>query len=120
MVACPLIAQPPINDDKIGRLPYRSDLTRRRHAQEKLASGGEKLLGNQHGEGCTNSAADNAVAEPCIIEAVEVCVIAGPMRKTPPMIRGKDIAHHIAVGIEYANFWNAASFDALLPARLPQ
>src|SRR5579859_2462216 len=106
MIARALVAKRPFDDYKIGRHLDWKDLAGRCHADEKLATGGKELLGDQDREGCADGAADDAKAQPFMIEDMEVGVIAGPQRKTACTIRRKEMTNDVTVGIEDADFGN--------------
>jgi len=80
VIARPLVAQRALDQDEVGRRAHRHDLAGRRHADEEPAPRSEELLGDKHGEGCANRAADDTELELCLAEAVELGVIAGPVR----------------------------------------
>lgn len=58
VIARPLVADGPIDEDEVGRRSDGSDLTRRRDTQQDLAARGEQLLGDEDGERRTDDTAD--------------------------------------------------------------
>ena len=66
MIAGALVAQRAVDHDEIGRRALRDDLAGRGHADQKAAAGNEELLGEQHGKGGADRAADDAEALPAV------------------------------------------------------
>ncbi len=102
MVTRALIAQRAVDHHEIGRASRGSDLPRRSEADQKLAPGGEQLLGHQHREGRPDDTADNPDPAPGKVECVEFGVIAGPVGEGDRRAALAQLAHEVAIRIENA------------------
>ena len=57
-----------------------TQLTSGGYADEKLATGGEQLFGNEYGEGCTDRTTDQPEIGTILGKSVELGVVASPIR----------------------------------------
>jgi len=118
MIARPLVAQRTVDQDEVRRRP---DLSGRGDADEQSATGREELLGDQHGEGCANGAANDAdLADAVEIEGKKLGVITGPTFMDTAAAGPLEMTDDITVRIEHADFGDSDERQLPLPARLPQ
>jgi pimeloyl-ACP methyl ester carboxylesterase len=96
------------------------NLTGRCHAESQAAAGGEKLLRDQDREGRADGATDDSVPQAFVLEGIEISVMAGPCRGPVRTLRGNEVTHDVAVGIEDADLGGGTSFKSLLPAGLAE
>ena len=121
MIARSLVAQRAVDQDEIGRRPDRIDLAGRRNANEQPAAGREELLGDQHGEGCADRAADDPdLADAIEIEGKKLGMVAGPPFMDAPGAGPLEVTDDITVRIKHADFGDSDERQLSLPARLPQ
>ena len=120
MIARTFVAQGAVDHDEIRRRLHRSDLAGRRDADEKAATGREKLLGDQYGKGGADRATDDAVFVTFVTEDIQLGVVAGPAVVAAGAFGGTQVAHDVAIRIKNANVRNGDVRESLLPTRLPQ
>src|SRR6266404_800332 len=86
VVARALIAQSPVDQDEIGRRSPLNELAGRSHADQKPAARDKQLLGEQHGVGGADGAADDPEAFSRMLEFIEIRVVARPFGRAagPP------------------------------------
>ena len=102
VIAGALVPQCLVDQNEVGRRPQRRELPRRGHADQQLASTGEQLLRNQHGEGCADGATDDAQFEIAFAAAMQVRVVARPTGIEPRSPGALQLSHEVAVRIENA------------------
>ena len=90
VIARPLVAQGPVDDDMVGWRPEVADLTRGRDADQEPAAGHEALFGDEHREGRTDRVADDAVSDAIAFPFPELRMIAGPVRRARRAVLGSD------------------------------
>jgi hypothetical protein len=121
VIARPLVPQRAVDQDEVWRGPDRSNLASGRDADQQTAAGREKLLGDQHREWRTDSAADNTyLADAIEIEGEKLGVIAGPSLMDVTGAGPFEVAHDIAVRIEHADLGHGNERQLSLSARHPQ
>ena len=87
----------------------------------KAAPGGEELLGDQHGEGGADGAADDPdLADAVEIEGKKLSVIAGPTFMDTAGTGPLKVTDDVTVRIEHADFGDSDERQLPLPPRLPQ
>ena len=120
MVARSLIAQCALNENVIGRRAVIGDLARRRKAQNQAASGGRKLLGDEHGKRTADRTADDAQPVAALKPFPHLGVVAGPMGRPCRAMALTQVVNNVAVRIENANGRHRAGRKAFLPSRFAQ
>ena len=108
MVARAFIAKRFFDQNKIGRVAKREELSGRGDAEEQLAAGGEKFLGHQHREGGSHRTAEHTELEPLLFEKVEIGVIAGPVGAFDCTIFSQQMPHDVAVRVQQADLGHGA------------
>ena len=120
MIAGALVAQRALDHDEIGRGAERRDLARRGHADEKPASRGEQLLGEQHGKRRADRAADDAEAHRRVLELEQLGMVAGPAGRRRRPARPVQRPHDVAVRVEQADLGHLGLRQIFLAPRLAQ
>ena len=120
MVAGPLVAQSPIDDDEIWRRARSYDLTGRREADEQPAAAREQFFRHQNCERRTNDPSDNPDLLPGKRECIQFRVITGPIREASGFSALPKGAHNVAVGVENAYRRHLDGRELLLAPRLAQ
>jgi hypothetical protein len=100
VIARSLVAQRAIDEDEVRRGPDRSNLAGGRDAHEQLATGREKLLGDQHREWRADGATKDAgLADTVKIEGEKFGVLVGPSFMDAARACPFEVADDIAVRI---------------------
>ena len=85
-----------------------------------MATAGEKLLGDKHGERRADRAPDDADRLPGKVERIELRMVAGPGLERLGFAALPQPSNHVAIGIENADRGDIRRWQSLLPAGLAQ
>jgi hypothetical protein len=115
VVARPLIAQRPLDENEIRRVRFRNDPSGRGHAHEEPTARSEQLLGHQDRERRTDRTTDDSDLPVTDIEPVQVGVIPRPRSVFFGVIRGDEVSDDVPVRIEYTDLGDGTVRQFLLP-----
>ena len=117
----PLVAQCPVDQHDVGRLPEVGDLPGRRDADEEAAAGCEQLLGHQHRERRADGVAQDADGRPVRqLQLVEFRVVAGPSGAEAGAATQPGVAEQVPIRVEHADGGNVPVRQVSLPPGLTQ
>ena len=102
VIARPFVAERALDEHEERRAGFGRDEAGRGDRHERLAAGGEQLLGDEHRERCSDGASDDADLRPAGLPPIQLRVEAGPGGSELRASGGDESLDQLAVHVEQA------------------
>lgn len=116
VIARPFISERALDQHEKRRCSCGQNQPRGAHADQKLAARRKQFLGDQHGEGSSYCAADDAKVHCVVLAGVQLGVITSPMRVKQGLVHSHQAPYDISIGIEHADAGDSPGRQPFLPS----